>query len=84
MSLACHKQNIAPVGSAATVMRPDSSTSKGGMNTVPEAASISFAFVSTSSTVKYGIHIGGAPDSRWSARSSWIAQTSRPLMRAME
>ncbi|MDP9342351.1 MAG: hypothetical protein M3Q23_09730 [Actinomycetota bacterium] len=48
-SLGCHALIAAPVGSAITVMRPDSSTSNGGASTMPPAASAALAVWSASS-----------------------------------
>jgi hypothetical protein len=64
---ACHMPNTAPVGSAATAMRPALITSIGGMNTRPPASVTFAATASTSSTARYVVHTGGSCEPGWFA-----------------
>jgi len=58
---ACQTPKTAPVGSCATVIRPESKTSNGSTITVPPASRIFAAVASTSSLARYVVQCGGIP-----------------------
>ncbi len=60
-SFACQTPKVAPVGSCATVIRPESKTSNGSMKTVPPASRIFAAVSSTSSLARYVVQYDGIP-----------------------
>jgi hypothetical protein len=60
---ACQTPKTAPVGSCATVIRPESKTSNGSASSMPPASRIFAAVSSTSSLAMYVVQCAGIPSS---------------------